>query len=295
MKNKLPEVGKRYKLSWDVRGDVKVVYINNYYIVVEYDDGYCESFEHGTGETDFWGYFEELPDQEPTAEEMILKHSAANAYMKARQGQASILQGKSPTTEESSIVDKKVKEAFEKVKEDLDRWHKDGLDELFDFEDRGGLLDSITYLINALEENPLVNPTTQETPVSSIVEQVREDCVYCGNKSDEFTKEGCCSYSCQKNYKEIVALAPSEEKKSIWKPVSELPKFCCDVVIKFAKDDICFATFSDDTNQFFMISEMKGPVCIAPPMEYARLTDFINSHDNLEKRIERLEQLTKEK
>ena len=82
--DKLPEVGKRYKLKNDVRDGAKVVHITDYHIVVEYDDGYCESFCHGNEDTDFWGYFEE------------------------------------PTTEESSIVDKeKRKEGYEMIKEKL--------------------------------------------------------------------------------------------------------------------------------------------------------------------------------
>ena len=93
----------------------------------------------------------------------------------------------------------------------------------------------------------------------------------------------------EKPSKEDHIVDANKKVKSIWKPISELPKFCCDVVIKFTEDDICFATFSDDTNQFFMISETKGVVCISPPMEYARLTDFINQQASLEERITKLE------
>jgi len=255
----LPEVVKRYKSKKGSNGIMKIVYNNGKEVVYQWPDLTLETFNIKDGMDSLLIDFEELPDQEPTERKNFLDDCSKEEtpyYVEEKE-----LKELDTTTEEpvvkNNFTTDKVQEALKELKKDLADFGEGLLDDDVDGEGFD-IYSSAMELVNTLEKNKklLAYSNQQETPVSSI---------------------------------------PEPTSKSIWKPISELPKNCCDVVIKFTEDDICFATFSDDTNQFFMVSEVKGPISIMPPMEYARLTDFINQQETLEKRIERLEQLNRSK
>jgi len=251
-KQALPVIGKRYKSIVD---DLIIKVIR-----IEGDTFYSRN-EGDTKELHapirFIGYFEELPDQEPTIElEEKCWSDPDEIETAAEEWNAE------PTTEESSTVDK-VQEALGNLNVVLEY----GAYKLkYPTEDRGyfKLVKAAQNLADALEsskpdtndltsiksdntgQESLTYPNTQETPVSSIVEHT---------------------------------------SKSIWKPISELPEESVYVneaiiLVKLMSGEKLFIEWEKCGSSF------KGKID-----SFCRITDFITNQENLEKRIERLEQL----
>lgn len=83
---------------------------------------------------------------------------------------------------------------------------------------------------------------------------------------------------------------PKKETKLPWKPVSELPEDNYTVVIKFKDGGSYFGNYREE-NQIFMDQEMKYLYSKKDIKEYCLLTDFINQHNSLLDRVERLERI----
>ena len=87
----------------------------------------------------------------------------------------------------------------------------------------------------------------------------------------------------------ILDIKHEEPKKSIWKPVSELPEYCCKILVKYTHhNDIIMC---DNIKHSIFMEDIKTDLKLVK--EFCTLADFINNVESLEARLERLEKLLK--
>jgi hypothetical protein len=256
--NKLPEVGKRYKQK---KG--------GWILTVNTVSDQIGAVETGLlfDSSSFLDDFEELPDQEPT--------TGKNNYLFENDSNYPELLTAAKFVEDffklrgfenwefmglrsRKKADDKVQEALKEAKEELNNFSQDLLDD--DYADAEGieLFNALYKLVDALEKKePLAYSNIQETPVSSKVDYT---------------------------------------SKSIWKPISELPDQQEDIIlIKYHTGNIAIAYVLEGDRIYCPFLLTKEPIDIRNIDTYYRLTDFINHQESLEKRIERLELLIKDK
>ena len=81
-----------------------------------------------------------------------------------------------------------------------------------------------------------------------------------------------------------------EKEESIWKPISDLPEDNCSVIIraKGGYEEIFFGSYRED-NQHFMDEAMRFVYPKTSIDKYCTLTDFINDYEKLKERVRKLE------
>lgn len=166
--------------------------------------------------------------------------------------------------------------------------------------------------INTINTNP--NPWLQDSAIE-MLEAISvpppypyRDCKFPDEKSIisiDFGKEGG-DYTVETKYKKegdnlvIEEINEIKPKKSVWKPVSELPKQNSDIysdipcIVEDALGYHTYAVYS--VNAFWDLrygtkKMVEGYLSSASPIRYCTLTDFINQQNSLLDRVERLERI----
>ena len=275
---KLPEIGRRYKLSEGTEDYIVTIIKFNDDVVTYADEDLTQEYSKDV----FNRFFEEIPNQEPTKNHCyICKRSVVD---KVKTGCEEIDGNKycrhcnpkqEPTTKPDSANNaptEGVGEALEEM-QDFIRAEVQTFRMPYATHNYVELFQLAQNLVNALDKS-LAHPNTQETPVSSIVEPARESnwqpietapgLTDADNSILLLTSRGqVVEGYYTEGGQEWIAMLYHEEHKTIQEtPVSS--------IVEQAREE----------------DHKKGKPC--------RVSYFIAQNESLERRIERLEQLTKE-
>lgn len=292
MTNKLPVVGKRYRLK-----NYKAEVINVDSEGVTYLQGDKEYWDFLD---DFRDYFEELPEDKAETKPETQSHiSESKEKMKQAldiiRNRKKYLEGYNngfddclkemaerfpDQISETSLIPSnsrelspEVKEAMEKLKDDIKAW----VDDVFgDF--------TPLSRIKPLEPGPVYETLMM---INDLLNALDKQFMSKEEVKIDIKQEYVDSVKVNETSKSVAVKEEEvkEKEESIWKPVSKLPEDSYTVIIK-AKGgygEIFFGAYREDT-QHFMDEAMKFVYPKKSIDKYCTLTDFINDYEKLKER-----------